>query len=70
MLVYNKAEPVGNKLCTTTYGTEFNAGPNGRHGGAADGRGECAKKIVVSDLYTLEPWTKKSCTLIRTYLPL
>lgn len=71
MLVYNMAEPIGDKLCTTTYGTGFNAGGiTGRHGNAASNRGECAKKMVVSDRYTLEAWTKPACTLIRTYKPL
>ncbi|WP_147441864.1 hypothetical protein [Corallococcus exercitus] len=65
-LTGHNPEPYGNTLCSTKYGTGFNAGPNGRHLGAAAGRGECIKKICASDKYTLPAWPEPPCTPIRT----
>ncbi|NNC15969.1 hypothetical protein HJC22_09535 [Corallococcus exiguus] len=65
-LTGHNPEPYGNTLCSTRYGTGFNAGTNGRHLGAASDRGECIKKICASDKYTLPVWTEPPCTPIRT----
>ncbi|WP_434301602.1 hypothetical protein [Corallococcus exiguus] len=62
-------EKYGTTLCATTAGTDFNAPPNPRHiGPAAEGRGDCIHKIVVSDRYDLKPWTRApTCDPIRSY---
>ncbi|MBN8472761.1 hypothetical protein JYJ95_40185 [Corallococcus exiguus] len=65
-LTGHNPEPYGNTLCSTKYGTGFNAGPDGRHLGAASGRGECIKKICASDKYTLPVWSEPPCTPIRS----
>ncbi|RKG69571.1 hypothetical protein D7V80_08295 [Corallococcus sp. CA054B] len=62
-------EEYGTTLCATTQGTGFNAPPNPRHvGPAAKDRGDCIHKIVVSDRYDLDPWTRAAtCDPIRSY---